>query len=388
MTPTQISTSLLRDSLSSDFISHDENPAALAALAVLPDAARPLRARQIARWLYAGAPSFDLMTDLPQTDRQALAAAACVRETEAGQPDTAGDGTIKLPIRLRDGACIEAVLLTDAEGRRTACLSTQAGCPLRCVFCKTGSLGFKRNLNAAEIAEQFFWLEEAARAEDGAADSRISHIVVMGMGEPLLNLDELARALRFLKNARLKGGRRKGNPPAGSAEHSQKSFQGSFRRITVSTSGIVDGIRALPDRLPGIRLAVSITTADEELRRRLMPQTTANPLPRLKEALLGCQRREKKRITLEAALLGGLNTRETDARLLAQFAESLDVIVNLIPWNPADGLSFEGRPLREPEPAEVDRFARMLQGFGLKTEARREKGRSVQGACGQLGVIT
>jgi 23S rRNA (adenine2503-C2)-methyltransferase len=370
----------LSDALLSAFISQNEDPSSLPVLAMFPESARQLRARQIARWLYAGVPSFDMMTDLPQNDRAALSRIASVRETEAGTPHIAEDGTIKLPIKLRDGACIEAVLLTDAEGRRTACLSTQAGCPLGCVFCKTGSLGFKRNLSAAEIAEQVFWLEEAA--------APVSHIVVMGMGEPLLNLDELSRALRFLKNARVKGGRRQRNAPTNDGEHHQKSFQGAFRRITVSSSGIVDGIRALPDILPGVRLAVSITTADEYLRRRLMPVTQTNPLSRLKTALSDYQRREKKRITLEAALLGGINTREWDARRLAQFADSLNVIINLIPWNPAAGLSFDGKLLREPLPAEVEEFSQMLKGFGLKTEARREKGRTVEGACGQLGVIS
>jgi 23S rRNA (adenine2503-C2)-methyltransferase len=336
------------------------------------------RITQIARRLCAGASSFDEMTDLPKALRRELAGAYALRETAVVGTLASGDGTIKQQIRLADGVFIEAVLLADGSGRRTACLSTQAGCPAGCVFCKTGSIGFIRNLSGAEIAEQFFHLRDALRnagaagapdaASDGGAASGtgVSTIVVMGMGEPLFNLDELQKALLFL-------GKTGGSEPR------------SPRRITVSTGGIVAGIRALPAKLEGVRLAVSLTTADEALRRRLMPVAETNPLPDLKEALRYYQSREKKRITLEAVLLGGVNTRAEDAAAMAAFARDLKVIVNLIPWNPVDGLRFEGRPLREPANGEAERFAALLHRHGLKTALRRHKGRRVCGACGQLG---
>jgi 23S rRNA (adenine2503-C2)-methyltransferase len=326
------------------------------------------RGGQIVRRLYSGAAAFDELTELPKALRESLSALYTLRETAVSTRLTAEDGTVKLQIRLSDGAFVEAVLLTDGDGRRTACISTQAGCPAGCVFCKTGDIGFLRNLRAAEIVEQFFHLRAAALGTTGAGGgaNTISNIVVMGMGEPLLNLAELQKALVFL-------------------EKTGDDGRFSLRRITVSTSGIVEGIRALPDKLHGVRLALSVTTADEELRRRLMPIAKTNPLPALHEALSYYQSREKKRITLETVLLGGINTREKDAAALASFAEGLEVIVNIIPWNPVAGLLFDATALREPAGGEAERFAAMLHRHGLKTELRRRKGRSVCGACGQLG---
>jgi 23S rRNA (adenine2503-C2)-methyltransferase len=257
---------------------------------------------------------------------------------------------------LKDGLSVESVLLSDGEGRRTACLSSQAGCPAACVFCKTGQGGFKRNLDASEITEQFFRLRFLA--------PDIANIVVMGMGEPLLNLKELRKALNIF------------TAPEGLGI--------SKRRITLSTSGIAGGIRDMADRGPPVRLAFSLTTADEALRERLMPAARANPLPRIKEALGYYQEKTGFRITLEAVLLGGINTRRQDADALAAFAEGLDVVVNLIPWNPVEGLEFEGRPLKEPGEREREEFISALEARGLKVTRRLRKGRGIAGACGQL----
>ena len=348
---------------------------AIAALTGGPDGTT-YRAAQIGKRILSGAASFEEMTELPKTLRETLSGAWMLRETAVTETRAAEDGTVKLKIRLADGAFVEAVLLSDGGERRTACISTQTGCPAGCVFCKTANLAFKRNLSAAEIAEQFFHLREAASRAAGpdaanppggaSGAGTIANIVVMGMGEPLLNLEALRKALLFL-------------------EKTGEDGRFSPRRVTVSTSGIVEGIRALPDKLAGVRLALSLTTADEELRRRLMPIAKTNPLSALKEALRSYQSRERKRITLEAVLLGGINTRAEDAAAMAAFARGLQVIVNLIPWNPVDGLSFEGKPLREPLGGEAERFAAMLHTYGLKTEIRRRKGRGVCGACGQLG---
>jgi 23S rRNA (adenine2503-C2)-methyltransferase len=268
------------------------------------------------------------------------------------------DGTVKLQIALADGARIEAVILHDGHGRRTACLSTQAGCPAGCVFCKTGTLGFLRNLDSAEIVEQFLHIRSIYPA--------IANIVVMGMGEPLLNLPELRRALLVLSD--------------------RDGLGLSMRRITVSTCGMVEGIRDLADQGPPVRLAVSLTTADPSLREDLMPISRGNPLPALKEALLYHQRKQGRRITVEAVLLGGINTRREDAEALAAFAAGLDVVVNLIPWNPVEGMEFRGLPLREPSPGEPERFRDQLAGKGLKVTRRFRKGLGISGACGQLGV--
>jgi 23S rRNA (adenine2503-C2)-methyltransferase len=274
------------------------------------------------------------------------------------------DGSEKLQITLHDGVRIEAVILKDREDRKTACLSTQAGCPMGCLFCKTGSLGFKRNLQAEEIAEQFLHIRLRAPG--------VSHIVVMGMGEPLLNLDALRKAL-----ARLCG---------------PGSLGLSCRRVTLSTAGIAVGIEDLAEGGPDIRLALSLGAADEELRRALMPVTETNPLPLVRESLCRYQEKRKRRITLETALFSGVNTGERDARALVDFIRApgkqllpLDCVVNLIPWNPVEGLCFRGQPFRTPEAGEISRFASILEKQGIGVTRRYRRGAGVAGACGQLG---
>ena len=324
----------------------------------------PFRAVQIYEWICSGAGTFDEMSNLPVVLRRELAenyrlfsGGIC---SELEDPD----GTVKMGINLEDGAVIEAVILRDGEGRKTACVSTQAGCPAGCVFCKTGMLGFKRNLSAVEIAGQFLRLK--------GRDPGISHIVIMGMGEPLLNLDELRKALVFIMDS--------------------NGLNISKRRITLSTSGIASGILDLAERGPDIRLALSLVTAREELRERLMPIGRANPLARLREALLQYQEKRQQRITLEMVLLGGINMESADAEAAADFVRSgsrtgLDAVVNLIPWNPVEGQKFEGHPLRPPTNKETADFTAALESRGLKVTRRIGKGRGICGACGQLGVV-
>jgi 23S rRNA (adenine2503-C2)-methyltransferase len=312
------------------------------------------RAAQIFKWIASGVSSFDEMKNLPLELRGELAKRYTLRTHVAVETHRSSDGTVKLTIQLADEAWIESVLLADGK-RYTACLSTQAGCPAGCVFCKTGAQ-FLRNLNSGEIVEQFLLLRDIAD---------ISNIVIMGMGEPLLNLAELRRALAVISD--------------------KKGMNFSRRRITVSTCGIVQGINDLADNGPGIRLALSLTTADEALRRRLMPITASHPLGKVKEALRHFQDSGGGRITLEAVLLGGINTRGEDAASIAQFARGLDAAINLIPWNPVKGLSFESKPLQEPAPEEVEAFTRRLEALGLNVTRRYRRGRGIMGACGQLG---
>ncbi len=350
----------------------------------------PFRARQIYRWLERGARSFGAMTDLSLTLREALEKRFSLYSSRVTEKLYGEDGTLKIQMTLSDGNKVEAVLLTDAEGRRTACLSTQAGCAMGCVFCRTGSIGFARNLTAGEIVEQYLHVraaeEEAEVGDIGngaesshavsmrASDTRaISNLVIMGMGEPLLNIDALRDALNFI---------------IGRDAAAPGSAVVSGRRITISTCGIAAGIRDLADKGPDVRLAVSLTTADESLREKLMPITKSNPLPEVKEALLYYQRKHPKRITLEAVLLGGVNTRAKDADMLAHFAKGLDAVVNVIPWNPVPGACADGVPLCEPERAEVEEFVAALQRRRLHVTQRYEKGRGVAGACGQLGSVS
>jgi 23S rRNA (adenine2503-C2)-methyltransferase len=317
------------------------------------------RAKQIFKWIARGAVSFNEMTDLPKETRESLSSRHSLYGSSVERVLRDPDGTVKLKINLSDGAKIEAALLRDDRGRQTACVSTQAGCPAGCVFCKTGSLGFLRNLAAHEIVEQFLHLR--------GINPSIDNIVIMGMGEPLLNLEELRRAVAIITH------------PEGLGL--------SKRRITLSTSGVSAGILDMAERGPDLRLAVSLTTADQALREELMPIARANPLSALKEALLRHQETRGRRITLEAVLLGGVNTRDEDAESIAAFARDLDAAINLIPWNPVEGMSFRGRPLREPTGAEIARFSRELARRGLAVTRRHRRGRSVSAACGQLGEL-
>jgi 23S rRNA (adenine2503-C2)-methyltransferase len=315
------------------------------------------RARQIFSWIYRNAASFDEMTDLPLSLRNELKTrfvlyGGLVRERLAGR-----DGVVKLLMEFSGGARAEAVLLRDGKDRFTACLSVQAGCPVGCVFCKTGSIGFLRNLEAHEITEQFLHLSREAPAP-------IENIVVMGMGEPLLNLAPLRKALALVTSG--------------------KGL--SLRRVTVSTSGIPGGILDMAENGPKTRLAFSLTTAREDLRRLLMPGAGKFPLSEIKAALAVYQEKTGRRLTLETVLLGGINTGAPDAAALREFAEGLFVVVNVIPWNPVEGLCFEGTPLREPSPSEVEGFIRCLENGGLNVTRRYRKGRGVLGACGQLGT--
>jgi 23S rRNA (adenine2503-C2)-methyltransferase len=327
-----------------------------------------MRASQIYKWITRGVSDFDQMTDLPASLREELKNRFRLYSSavDSRHKDKSSE---KIVIALEDGLKIESVLLKDGKSRFTACLSTQAGCPVGCVFCKTGSLGFSRDLTAAEIAEQFLFLRTAACAEaEEKSGHSIDNIVIMGMGEPLLNLEELRKTIAFFTD------------PAG--------FNFSKRRITISTCGVCGGLFDLANNGPYIRLALSLVTADEELRQKLMPIAASNPLEKVKQALTAFQSKSGGRVTLEIPLLGSINTRPKDALSTARFAKGMDTVINIIPWNPAAGLEFEGKPLREPEKKETEDFVKQLESLGLKVTMRHRKGRGVMGACGQLGSVS
>jgi 23S rRNA (adenine2503-C2)-methyltransferase len=283
------------------------------------------RSEQIFHWMELGVLDFDKMINIP------LALRGELKEKFPSRPGVVeavrkGRDTLKLGILFEDGIRIEAVMLTDGKKRRTACLSTQAGCPVHCVFCRTGSLGFERNLSSSEIAEQFLFLRAAAEKEG----SVISNIVIMGMGEPLLNLPELRKALEAI---------------------TEMNFSG--RRITVSTCGIAQGIDDLCQNGPHVRLALSLATGDEGLRQKLMPGLTM-PLEDIKQALIRYQRKSGKRITLEVVLLSGINTGRENAGSVALFARGLDAMVNIIPYNHCEGLTFEEKTNLRPSESEIE----------------------------------
>lgn len=226
---------------------------------------------------------------------------------------------------------------------------------MACAFCQTGKLGFARNLTCAEIVEQFLFLEEVC--------GKLDNIVFMGMGEPMLNLPEIRKAIAILSH---KDGRNL-----------------STRRITISTSGVIKGIYDLADNGPAVRLAVSLTTADQKLREQLMPVCKANPLPELSKAIQYYINKTGKRCTLEAALLSKVNTDQKSADNIKKFAGNMPVHINLIPWNPVEGL-----PYSEPSVSECNNFIKMLEKQGLNVTQRTRRGRKIGGACGQLGKTT
>jgi 23S rRNA (adenine2503-C2)-methyltransferase len=323
------------------------------------------RAAQIFKRVSLGASSFDEMTDLPKNLREELKSNFFLRPPIASKKTLKDKDALKIIMQFSgqkalQAASAQAVLLTDGKGRLTACLSTQAGCPASCVFCKTG-LNFYRNLSSSEIMEQFLQLTNAAKE----MEKSISNIVIMGMGEPLLNLQNLCSFFSVITD--------------------KSGFALSPRRITVSTCGITDGIISLAENAPPVRLALSLAAASEPLRGLLMPITKNYPLVDVKKALMYFQKKTKHRITLEVVLLKGINTRKEDALSLSDFAVNLDTVVNLIPWNKVPGLKFQNIPLSPPSEAEIEAFSLALTKRGLNVTRRLRKGSKVLGACGQLG---
>ncbi|MDA3940724.1 MAG: 23S rRNA (adenine(2503)-C(2))-methyltransferase RlmN [Spirochaetia bacterium] len=311
------------------------------------------RAKQVFEWIHKGITSFQEMTNLPQDLRESLKDVP-VLSSEISKEAVSEDGTSKITLKLYDGSFIESVLLIDDTDRKTACLSSQAGCAMGCTFCKTATMGLLRNLTAGEIVEQFLHLQ--------AKYGNISNIVFMGMGEPMANLDEVIKSIEIL--------------------HHPKGQNIGLRKITISTSGITRKIRELANTELPVRLAVSLISADESVREELMPVAGKEPLKQLKESLIYFQRKTKKRITMEYVLMAGINDRKEDAIKLRHFVDDLKVIVNIIPWNPVEDL-----PYQEPDEKTVNSFITMLEDLSIPVTKRYLKGRSVNGACGQLAVL-
>ena len=312
------------------------------------------QALQIFQWLSKGITSFDEMSNISLSMREALKASFCIYTSKI--TSTLKDGTsCKLAIELFDGSIIEAVLLIDEKNRCTACLSSQVGCPLSCAFCKTGSLGYKRNLKAGEIIEQFHHLSKIA-------NKKIENIVFMGMGEPLLNINEVKKAISILTHP--------------------KGIALSRRRITISTAGVIKGIRELAEEKDVCRLAVSLTVADHEKRASLMPIEKTNTLPDLKDAIKYFNIKTNKRVTLEVALISKVNTSKDDAMKIVEFAKDLNVHINLIPWNPVSGLSFSS-----PTSKEIEMVEKTLKKHDINVTIRKKRAGSISGSCGQLGKV-
>lgn len=311
---------------------------------------KKFQARIVKEFLVKGVDEFEKMTSLPKKVRERLAGSALSSSVVEKQESLS---TVKLLVRLADGLEIECVRLSDGQGRYTACLSSQVGCAMGCSFCKTGTMGLVRNMSSGEIVEQFVHLEKLGE--------NISHIVFMGMGEALHNFNALMEAIREL--------------------HDPKLFNISHRKMTVSTSGLVPGIQRLTELDIPVKLAVSLVSANDETRSRIMKINKAYPLSELKKALISFQRQMDKRITLEYCMLSGVNTSEESAVELAKFLRGMDALVNLIPWNPIEELEYS-----TPTDREIDSFTACLKRFNVPFTIRRSKGRDISSACGQLAT--
>jgi 23S rRNA (adenine2503-C2)-methyltransferase len=328
---------------------YDLEPDALAALLADEPA---WRIEQLRHGLYReGRPLEDVST-LPRTLRARLRAAVGP-DLELAAKQVADEGrTVKLALRAPDGALIETVLMR-YDDRTSVCVSSQAGCAMGCRFCATGQAGFIRHLRAGEILEQVAWAQRVQ------VTGRISHVVFMGMGEPLANAGAVVEAIGRLRS----------------------DVGISPRRITVSTVGIVPGIHRLrTTRLP-VTLAISLHAANDALRSELVPMNRRYPIEAVLEAGANWSRATGRRLTLEWALIAGVNDRHRDAVELAARARSLGAHVNLIPLNPTPGYPMVGT-----DEAGVRRFARQLRELGVNVTVRDTRGRDIDAACGQLAT--
>lgn len=341
------------------------------------------RVAQLLEWLYVHrVTDWNAMSNLPKPLREQLRKCYTLHSLELIRKQGAWDTTQKFLWRLADHSLIESVLIPaspalygEPSDRHTLCVSTQVGCAYGCKFCASGLAGWKRNLAVEEIVDQVLAVERwnctqarpDRRSSNSTADdpdSRlISNIVVMGMGEPLANYDNLIKALRIL------------NAPWGGVI--------GARKITISTSGLVPQIRKLADEPLQFRLAISLHGATDEVRNQIMPVNRKYPLRQLTDACLYYQEKKTRLITFEYILIAGVNDRLDQVKPLATLARCLHAKVNLIPYNKVEGLPWE-----RPDPLIQEAFREALQREKVNVTLRREKGHDIDAACGQLRLRT
>ncbi len=331
----------------------DCSPAELEALAESLGAPR-YRGRQLARWIFTrGVTDLEAMTDLPRDFRTAVAAQASVELPEIERRTPSQDGSHKLVLRYAGGARVQAVLMPDGD-RLTLCVSTQVGCGFGCAFCYTGTMGLERNLSAGEIVAQVMVARQGL-----APGARITHVVYMGMGEPLANYSATVKSLRLLTDPH--------------------AFGFSPRRITISTVGLVSGIERLARESLKVNLAISLHATSNEIRDRIMP---VNRGFAIEELLAACRRFPlpfRQRMTFEYVLLDGVNDAVEDARRLVRLLKGIRGKINLIPFNDWEGSGFARPPLPR-----ILAFQAVLLEHGLTATIRWSKGEDIGAACGQL----
>ena len=320
---------------------------------------KSFRASQVVQWIHQkGVTDFQQMSNLSQALRDHLQNHAVIRMPEVVYDATSTDGTRKWLLQLDDGNRIETVYIPE-DDRGTLCVSSQVGCALDCSFCSTGRRGFNRNLNTAEIISQVL-LATRLIDEEKKPGRKVTNVVLMGMREPLLNFDNVVRAVRIMMD--------------------DFAYGLSKRRVTVSTAGVVPAMDRLGDILD-MRLAVSLHASDDELRNSLVP---LNNKYQLRELMAACRRfidkqNTRSRITFEYVLLDGVNDSDQHAHQLIKLVKGIPTLMNLIPFNPFTGSGYKTSPAKR-----VERFNKILADAGITTVVRRTRGEDIDAACGQL----
>lgn len=322
---------------------------------------KPFRTQQMLKWIHQrGVDNFEDMTDLSKALRAKLECVAEIRAPELVSEQHSEDGTSKWLVRVEGGSCIETVLIPD-NGRRTLCISSQVGCALDCSFCATGKQGFQRDLTSAEIIGQVWMVSKALSAEGELIKKAVSNVVMMGMGEPLLNFDNVLDSVELMMH--------------------DCCYGISKRRVTVSTSGVVPAIDELAKRSDP-SLALSLHASNDALRNELVPLNKKYPL---QEVLAACQRYldsmpdKKRRITIEYTLIKGVNDSVEHARETAALLKNLPCKINLIPFNPFSLVDYE-----RPSNNVINRFRQQLLRDGYTVTVRTTRGDDIAAACGQL----
>lgn len=319
---------------------------------------KPFRAAQIFDWIYEkGAPSFEAMTNVSKELRSKFASQFTFPVIKLLRTQESEDlETIKFLWELPDQKRVESVLILSGD-RRTVCVSCQVGCPARCAFCASGREGLMRNLSAAEIVEQVLHINRFLK-EKG---ERVSHLVFMGMGEPMENYEAVVKSIEIF--------------------HQPEGFNISQRRITVSTVGVVEGINRLAKEELKVNLALSLHAPNQHVRKKIIPYARKYPLEEVLMAVDAYSRETKRDITYEYTLLAGINDHYKQAEELAKLLSGKQCTVNLIPYNPVVGLN-----LNRPEKERIEGFRAILEDAGINTTWRYTKGKDIAAACGQLAL--
>lgn len=321
---------------------------------------KPFRATQVLKWIHQhGVENFDEMSNISKVLREKLTEQAEIREPEVVSQDISKDGTRKWVIRVEGGSCVETVLIPEGE-RGTLCVSSQVGCSLNCSFCSTGKQGFNRNLTAAEIIGQVRIAIKSFGPMDPANKRMVTNVVMMGMGEPLMNFERVVSAMHLMME--------------------DNAYGLSKRRVTLSTAGVVPAMDKLGDVID-VSLAVSLHAPNDELRDELVPINKKYPI---KELIAACNRyldklNDKRVITIEYTMMAGINDFPKHAVELAKLLKQVPCKLNIIPFNPFPNSGYE-----RPRADTIEHFKNVMQKSGIRTTVRRTRGEEIDAACGQL----